>query len=487
MKQITVIMLTMVCASLMTTLDGQDVIRPLSPQLDMVTIDPQTGFATITWLPSPSSDVGSYVVYTYSNNTAFAVDTIRSPFITMYTHTGSSANYMSVTYVVAAMDSSLNISPLSNSLSTIYLSAVNDTCNAAINLSWSTYINPGHAADSYKIWLSVGGTPAELVASLPLSTAEYTLSLVSPGTDYCFYATASAGNASLSSSNMKCVTTGSEAAPAWIKVNAVAVDKGALVFNGSYDQATNIKKFVVQKARDDGQEWETAGSGTGLNGTVTITIPDADTNIVSLYRISAVNNCETDVTSSPQVRNIVISSSIKGALIDLKWNNPFPSGDAIFSVWRDIGQGWTEVAASLSDTTWSEDYSQFAAGVSSAAVAYRVTAASPEASSADPLFISDITLIEAADDIYMPNAFTPNDDGLNDIFAPILTFTPANYEMRIYSRTGVLLFQTGSYGTGWDGRHNDKPMPSGVYLWSLRITMPSGSTEQRTGTVTILP
>ncbi len=487
MRQLTVILVTLLFASLMTTLSGQDVIRPLSPELDMVTVDPQTGFATIKWLPSASADVGSYVVYTYSNNTAFAVDTIRSPFITEYTHTGSSVSYMSVTYVVAAMDSSLNISPLSNSLSTIYITAFNDTCNAAINLSWSPYFNPGHVADSYKIWLSVVGNPAELITSLPLSSTEYSLTLVSPAADYCIYATASAGNSGLSSSNMKCVTTGSEAAPAWIKVIAIAVDKGALVFNGSYDQTTNIKKFVVQKHAGDGQAWETAGSGTGLNGVVTVSIPDADTNIISLYRISAVNNCETAVTSSPPVRNIVVASSVIGTRIDLKWNNPLLSGDAIFSVWRDIGQGWAEVASSLSDTTWSEDYSLFAAGVSSAAVAYRVTATYPEAPAGDPLFLSDITLIEATENIYMPNAFTPNDDGLNDIFVPILTFTPSKYDLRIYSRTGALLFQTGSHGTGWDGRHNDKPMPSGVYLWSLRVTLPSGITEQRTGTVTILP
>ena len=487
MRLFTVILLTVLSASLMTKLEGQDVIQPLSPELDMVTVDPQTGFVTIRWLPSASSDVGSYVVYTYSNNTAFAVDTIRSPFITEYTHTGSSAGYMSVTYVVAAMDSSLNISPLSNSLSTIYLSAVNDTCNAAISLAWSPYFNPGHVADSYKIWLGVGGAPAELITSLPLSSTEYSLLSVSPGIDYCIYVTASANGAGLSSSNMKCVTTGSEAVPAWIKVNAVAVGKGALVFNGSYDQATNIKKFVVQKPAEGGQAWETASSGTGLNGTVTITIPDADTNIISLFRISAVNNCETAVTSSPPVRNIVITSSVAGPRIDLKWNNPFPSGDAIFSVWRDIGQGWAEVAGSLSDTIWSDDYSLFAADVSSAAVAYRVTAAWPEAPAGDPLFLSDITLIEATENIYMPNAFTPNNDGLNDIFIPTLTFTPSKYDLRIYSRTGVLLFQTGSHGTGWDGRHDGKSLPPGVYLWSLRVTMPSGITGQRTGTVTILP
>ena len=50
-----------------------------------------------------------------------------------------------------------------------------------------------------------------------------------------------------------------------------------------------------------------------------------------------------------------------------------------------------------------------------------------------------------------------------------------------------MLFQTSDYATGWDGRHNGTMMPSGVYLWSLKLTTPSGGTEVRTGTVTILP
>ena len=44
---------------------GQDVIQPESPLLDIVSVDPATGFAEIRWLPSVSADVGSYVVYTW--------------------------------------------------------------------------------------------------------------------------------------------------------------------------------------------------------------------------------------------------------------------------------------------------------------------------------------------------------------------------------------------------------------------------------------
>jgi gliding motility-associated-like protein len=487
MNVLKLIVLTLSLFFLIPSASGQDVSQPLSPRLDNVTVDPSTGYATIRWLPSLSSDVGSYVVYTYSSSTANEVDTISSPYILQYTHTLSAARYMSITYVVAAMDSSLNISPLSNPLSTIYLAAKNDSCKQRIELTWTPYINPAHPADWYELWMSAGGAPEGLHETVPITDTSYFFDDYFPGTRYCFYITASGNSGGLSSSNMQCVTSGHETAPSWIRTDAITVEGGTLLVKGSFDQATDMLGFIAERYKHESQGWMMAGTAAGLNGAVTITVTAADTNSINLYRISALNNCGREVASSPPARNIVLTSSISGTRIDLIWNNPLPAGNAGFSVWRDIGLGWEEVAHLLSDTLWSEDYSLFASAVSSASVAYYITAVDPEAPAGVPLFRSNITLVKATENIFMPNAFTPNDDGLNDLFIPIITFTPSKYEFRIYSRTGVLLFQTGSHGTGWDGRHNDKPMPSGVYLWSLKLTTPSGRSEQRTGTVTILP
>jgi len=481
------ILLTLFLVWLLPSASGQDVTQPFSPELDNVTVDPYTGYATIRWLPSLSGDVSSYVVYTSSSGTANSVDTIRSPYILEYTHTLSAARYMSITYVVAAIDSSLNISPLSNPLSTIYLAVKNDSCKQRIELGWTPYINQAHPADRYELWLSAGGAPAVLYETVAIPDTSYFYDDYIPATRYCFYITASGNAGGLSTSNMQCVTSGSEKAPSWISTDAIAVEDGALRVTGSYDQETDMLGYITERYKPESQGWAMAGTAAGLNGAVTITVIAGDTNSINLYRISALNNCGREVASSPPARNIVLTSSTTNTRIDLKWNDPLPSGEAVFSVWRDIGQGWEEVALLLSDTLWSEDYALFASAVSSTSVTYYVTAADSEVPASVLLFRSNMTLIEATENIFMPNAFTPDDDGMNDMFSPVITFTPSKYEFRVYNRTGVLLFHTSSHGTGWDGRHNDKLMPSGVYLWSLKLTTPSGRSEQRTGTVTILP
>jgi gliding motility-associated-like protein len=73
----------------------------------------------------------------------------------------------------------------------------------------------------------------------------------------------------------------------------------------------------------------------------------------------------------------------------------------------------------------------------------------------------------------VPNAFTPNGDGRNDIFMPV--FNPdcdeRYYELRIYNRYGQLVYMTNRKGTGWDGTYttSQKPADAGVYFYTISL------------------
>lgn len=483
MRKIALLLLTFMAAKSVT---GQDVIQPIPPVLDRVSVDPQTGYTTIRWLASPSPDVGSYVIYTFSNNTAFAIDTLFSPSVTEYVHTGSTAKYMSVTYVVAAIDSSLNISPLSNSLSTVYLTAVNDTCNSAVTINWTPYINPAHPHQNYGLWVSINGGSAILHETLGTGKVSYVFTDTERASSYCFFVTATGNSGSLSYSNMQCIMSGNEKVPDWTSVDAV-ISGRYFIIHGSYDPASDIDKFVAQTYNTTTKEWSQSGSATGQGGSVSVPVTNADTNSVHLYRIAALNNCGKALVQSPPARNIVLSTSMNGTAIAVRWNNPFPSGPGRFSVWRNTGTDFLEIASEIADTAMTDDYTLFGEDVTAGMFSYVVTAFSDADPEVTHTFRSNISTLQSVCNIFVPNAFTPDGDGLNDIFIPRLSFSPRNYKFTIYTRTGVMIFQTDSHGTGWDGRHKGSLMPPGVYLWSLRLINPSGVSEQRKGTVTILP
>jgi gliding motility-associated-like protein len=91
---------------------------------------------------------------------------------------------------------------------------------------------------------------------------------------------------------------------------------------------------------------------------------------------------------------------------------------------------------------------------------------------------------------YIPKAFTPNGDGLNDVWRPVGNgVNPERYEMIIFNRWGQIIFRTTDFNEGWDGRHqeNGELVEIGTYPYKIRV----GDTfEQREehiyrGTVTI--
>jgi len=71
--------------------------------------------------------------------------------------------------------------------------------------------------------------------------------------------------------------------------------------------------------------------------------------------------------------------------------------------------------------------------------------------------------------VFMPTAFTPNGDGLNDIFLPAFqSVDDGAYELLIYDRWGQLVFETNNPLVGWNGQINGRPAQDGAYQYLVR-------------------
>jgi gliding motility-associated-like protein len=99
-----------------------------------------------------------------------------------------------------------------------------------------------------------------------------------------------------------------------------------------------------------------------------------------------------------------------------------------------------------------------------------------------------LRVIEACtgDNVYVPNTFTPNNDGLNDIFYVRGTELSNIRIFRIYNRWGELIFETPDISKGWDGTHNGRPVNSGVYVYYLEALCLNGQSILVKGNVTVL-
>ena len=87
---------------------------------------------------------------------------------------------------------------------------------------------------------------------------------------------------------------------------------------------------------------------------------------------------------------------------------------------------------------------------------------------------------------YVPNSFTPNGDGLNDIFRAVPVGISYTQYFKIFNRFGELIFQTNRWLQGWDGKKLGKAQPSGTYIWIVKGIDKDNKVVEQKGTVILI-
>jgi gliding motility-associated-like protein len=86
---------------------------------------------------------------------------------------------------------------------------------------------------------------------------------------------------------------------------------------------------------------------------------------------------------------------------------------------------------------------------------------------------------------YVPSAFSPNGDGINDIFRPINVGFNIEY-FRVFNRYGEIVFQTNRFRDGWNGFFKGKEQPGGAYVWVFKGKDSRGREIVEKGTVMLV-
>lgn len=93
---------------------------------------------------------------------------------------------------------------------------------------------------------------------------------------------------------------------------------------------------------------------------------------------------------------------------------------------------------------------------------------------------------EGEQKLFVPNAFTPNNDGLNDVFKPIFTGPATKFDFKIFNRWGQLVFQTNTVGKGWDGAFKFVTQPKDVYVYYITAEGGCNGIFERKGTFVLI-
>ncbi len=220
-----------------------------------------------------------------------------------------------------------------------------------------------------------------------------------------------------------------------------------------------------------------------LNGIVTGT--NSDTFAINTLSTGDVVSCLLTNNESCAAVNNATSNAISLPVF------PSPTVDAGSFVAIDYGSITTlnaTATGNISSIVWSP-----AAGLSNSHILNPV--AGPKATtlytvsvqSEDDCLASDtVTVKIISKGVAVPNAFTPNGDGENDTFKPIVLGAAINYLFVVYNRWGQKLFESKTAGIGWDGSVGGHLQPTGVYTWLLLSTLDTNVKVNKRGTVVLI-
>ncbi|MCD6018821.1 MAG: hypothetical protein K0S53_1942 [Bacteroidetes bacterium] len=89
-------------------------------------------------------------------------------------------------------------------------------------------------------------------------------------------------------------------------------------------------------------------------------------------------------------------------------------------------------------------------------------------------------------DVFIPNAFTPNGDLINEVFIP-MGYGISEIKMTIFDRWGSVIFKSSDEIIGWDGKEKGRLCEQGIYIYQVEIIAMSGAKFKKTGHVTLMP
>lgn len=486
-----------------SNIDGdlfQDPTIPAIPTIDSVSVD-ANGDAIIGWQPSAVPDVAGYVIYQFINGIWTAVDTLFGVNNTSYTNLISNADQQSELYVIAAFDSCGNLSAFSPVHHSIFLTAYLDICNATNYLTWLNYDNMSPSTAGYSIYFSENGGPLTYLGSTGANDTTYAHPGLTQFSTYCYYVQAfNAAGTITSTSNEACEFANVPQQPIfqYLRVATVA-NPNSVRLTAYVDNTADVQGYQVYRADTIIGPFDLLGV-IPFNATTTVTYVDntAETELQSYYyKLVALDSCGDpslqsnisrtifcEATANNELTNTVIWNDYSTWLNGVGYYNIYRSIDGVFdptpiATWPYFGTGYNSYVDDVSSYPASTIglFTYYIEAVESGINPFGFTDSS----------YSNVAEVAQSPLVFVPNAFTPNNNGSNDQFIPSTGFINLeDYEFNIFDRWGENIFTTTDRYQAWDGKIGTEKCQPGVYVWTLTFKAATGQYIDMKGTVALI-
>lgn len=352
-------------------------------------------------------------------------------------------------------------------------------------LNWTPYIGWDSVAayDLYRV-NDYDTAAVQYIGTVPGGTTSYIDSAVVCYESYCYRVRARefGGFLETSWSDTSCATPVHIPNPLPLDVCSASVREDSVV-TVSWDIANHPDAMMVFVEKStDGQTWYQVG--TFPPNVFGFTDFDVTVNVQSYwYRLAVVDSCGDISPYGRYGRTMVLEAENRNSSPNLDWNayEEWPAGVLQYDieVFNDLTQQWELVDRTNFSQT---DYIDLLTNLDQVEYCYRIIAHEDGGTCRST---SNVACVPVGPALYVPNIFTPNGDGTNDLFVPQGIYL-AQYNLRIFDRWGALIFESNSLDNQWDGRWRDKPCQEGAFVWVITGRGFDGTEIEKRGTVTLV-
>ena len=466
----------------------EDTLPPKNTQILYVSvIDSQT--VRIVFNKSHITHFENYIITQSSYGTPVITDTIKDINDTMFVFQDALINTSLSSYCFHTQTQNQcgKLSPNSPAHCSILLAGYANPGPGNL-LSWTAY--SGWTPVWYYIYRADSAGVFKIIDSVKANVLSWTDTALCDQT-YCYYIVAKSSTGYyLSKSNSICLKA------KYIRQNTPLYTRYATVVNNAVVKLKwDTSAYQGLVGYQIGKYFPYTGWVDNYAYTTNNTYTDATAKINDssyIYRVRTIDRCGYTSPESNIGTSILLKQRINNDNVALSWNGYryWPGGVQNYLVLIQLKNKKFKTVANLpgNDTTYTDDSVYNAIDT---AYCYRVIAI--ENNATQDSSISNLTCAVLPSRIFVPNAFSPNGDSLNDVWkvSALSVFNVVGnkltqFDARIYNKWGILVFESNDIHKGWDGTFKGAKVPADVYIYLVSAKGVDDKSFQVSGNITLL-
>ena len=241
---------------------------------------------------------------------------------------------------------------------------------------------------------------------------------------------------------------------------------------------TDIGEYIINRSENGGTFNEIARTDTN-------TLIDSGLQVDQTqycYEIYYQSGCDDQFSEKLETCAILLTGELQGGDIRLNWT-PYlgwENGISIYIIERlDENGNVVESFVPSSDSFFRDN------DAANNGLVFTYTIRAIPSGGGLLQAYSNVVTITFDSQVFVPNAFTPNGDGVNDVFQPV-AFMTNEYKIRIFNRWGEMVFHSESADVPWYGFFDGEPAPQSLYTYIIEFVDQNGGSKTQAGKVLLL-